>query len=127
MPIQHAIWRVGDDPAPLLDEDELNQSHQIVLVASELDASTERIVGYLNERDIAINVVFFQVFESGSESLLSRAWLIDPGETQANVAASSTVKGPKEPWNGELCVVWRCRLAQLGRCPEVRLCQRRWR
>jgi hypothetical protein len=42
-----------------LDEETLNESHQIIIVASELDASTERIVTYLNAKDIAINVVFF--------------------------------------------------------------------
>lgn len=87
-----------------LDEDALNQSHQIIIVAAELDASTERIVGYLNARDIAINVVFFQVFEHGGQQLLSRAWLIDPGETQANVATSTKAKGENEPWNGEFYV-----------------------
>ena len=60
-----------------LDEDTLNESHQIVIVASELDAATERIIDYLNERDIAINVLFFQVFQNGADQLLSRAWLID--------------------------------------------------
>jgi hypothetical protein len=87
-----------------LDEDTLNESHQIIIVASELDASTERIVNYLNAKDIAINVVFFQVFEHGGQQLLSRAWLIDPGETQANVAISTKSKGDKEPWNGEYYV-----------------------
>lgn len=88
-----------------LDEEELNASHQILLVAAELDASTERIIGYLNARDIAINVVFFQVFQHGGEQLLSRVWLIDPGETQANVAATTVkTKGEKEPWNGEFYV-----------------------
>lgn len=48
-----------------LDEETLNQSHQIIIVAAELDPSTEWIMGYLNARDIAINVVFFQVFEHG--------------------------------------------------------------
>ncbi|RYD68724.1 MAG: DUF91 domain-containing protein [Verrucomicrobiaceae bacterium] len=87
-----------------LDEETLNQSHQIIIVASELDPSTERIIGYLSARDIAINVVFFQVFEHGAEQLLSRAWLIDPGETQANVATATATKGEKEPWNGEYYV-----------------------
>lgn len=87
-----------------LDEETLNSSHQIIIVASELDASTERIVNYLNAKDIAINVVFFQVFEHGGQQLLSRAWLIDPGETQANVAVSTKAKGDKEPWNGEYYV-----------------------
>lgn len=84
-----------------LDEDTLNESHQIIIVASELDASTERIVNYLNDKDIAINVVFFQVFEHAGQQLLSRVWLIDPSETQANVAISTKAKGDKEPWNGE--------------------------
>jgi hypothetical protein len=86
-----------------LDEETLNGSHQIIIVASELDASTERIVN-LNDKDIAINVVFFQVFEHEGQQLLSRAWLIDPGETQANVATSTKAKGDKEPWNGEYYV-----------------------
>lgn len=87
-----------------LDEDALNQSHQIIIVAAELDPSTERIIGYLNARDIAINAVFFQVFQYGPDQLLSRAWLIDPGETQANVVSTSKTKGEKEPWNGEYYV-----------------------
>lgn len=87
-----------------LDEETLNESHQIILVAAELDDSTERIITYLNERDIAINVVFFQVFQHGNDKLLSRAWLIDPGDTQANVAATIKAKGDKEPWNGEFYV-----------------------
>jgi hypothetical protein len=83
-----------------LDEDSLNQSHQIVIVAAELDPSSERIVTYLNARNIAINVMFFQVFEHGGEQLLSRAWLIDPIETQVNVERTSRGEN-KEPWNGE--------------------------
>ena len=87
-----------------LDEETLNDSHQIILVAAELDDSTERIITYLNTRDIAINVLFFQVFQHGSDKLLSRAWMIDPCETQANVSATSKVNGEKEPWNGEFYV-----------------------
>jgi hypothetical protein len=84
-----------------LDEETLNDSHQIILVAAELDDSSERIINYLNARDIAINVIFFQVFQNGTNQLLSRAWLIDPGETQANVLTSTKTKGDREPWNGE--------------------------
>ena len=83
----------------VLDEDTLNESHEMVIVASELDPGTERIVRYLEERGIAINVLFFQVFQNGKDQMLSRAWLIDPAETQANVAAKP--KGESEPWNGE--------------------------
>lgn len=87
-----------------LDEDSLNHTHQIIIAAAELDPSTERIVGYLNERDIPINVIFFQVFQHGEHQLLSRTWLIDPGETQANAAVGKSSVGEKEPWNGEFYV-----------------------
>jgi Endonuclease NucS len=87
-----------------LDEEVLNNSHQIVVVAAELDDVSERIIQYLNARDIAINVLYFQVFQHGSEQLLSRAWLIDPGETQANAANTPTRSKVKEPWNGEFYV-----------------------
>ena len=82
-----------------LDEETLNQSHQIIIVASSLDDSTERIVAYLSERDVPINVLCFQVFTHGTEQLLSRAWLLDPVHTQ--IAAAATPVGPSEPWNGE--------------------------
>jgi hypothetical protein len=87
----------------LLDEATLNQSHQIVIVAASLDASSERIVGYLNKRDIPINVLCFQVFDTGSQQLLSRAWLRDPVETQV-AATTANPASPKEPWNGEFYV-----------------------
>ena len=82
-----------------LDEDGLNQNHQIIIVAASLDDSTERIVAYLSERDIPINVLCFQVFTNGAEQLLSRAWLLDPVRTQ--VSAATAPDGPNEPWNGE--------------------------
>jgi hypothetical protein len=86
-----------------LDEETLNDSHQVVVVASSLDASTERIIGYLNRRGVAINVLFFQVFDYGSQKLLSRAWLIDPVEVQ--VQSAGVVRGrEQEPWNGEFYV-----------------------
>jgi len=82
-----------------LDEEELNQTHQIVVVASSLDASTERIVTYLHERNIAINVLFFKVFKLGNEKLLSRTWFTDPADMQVNIVHSKNEQS--EPWNGE--------------------------
>jgi len=89
-----------------LDEDTLNKSHQIILVAAELDDSTERIITYLNARNIAINAVFFQVFQYGKERLLSRAWLIDPSQTQVNAATTTSNSREREPWNGEYYVTY---------------------
>ena len=83
-------------------EDEINNAHQVVVVASELDLSTERIIKYLNDYEIPINTLFFNVFRDGENRYLSRAWLIDPAQTQehANLAKS----GDTEPWNGEYYV-----------------------
>lgn len=85
-----------------LDEDSLNYEHEIVIVATHLDDSSERIVEYLSQRGIAINVLCFQIFVYGEQQLLSRAWLLDPVETQASLAAP-TARGARErePWNGE--------------------------
>ncbi|WP_159340168.1 MULTISPECIES: nuclease [Leclercia] len=89
-----------------LEEESLNQSHQIIIVAAELDPSTERIVDYLSKNGISINVLFFKVFQHGDEQFLSRAWLIDPSETQTNAAQATagTSANAKEPWNGEFYV-----------------------
>lgn len=85
---------------PLADVS-LNDSHQMVIVASELDASTERIITYLNDRHgVGINAVFFSAFIDGDKRYLSRAWMIDPQETQQITSG----RGAREPWNGEFYV-----------------------
>ena len=86
----------------VLDEEQLNGSHQIVVVAASLDPSTERIVNYLNALDVPVNVIFFQVFADGESQYLSRAWLIDPVETESK--ATTGAGGQKREWNGEYYV-----------------------
>lgn len=83
-----------------LEEDDVNSDHQIIIVASELDSSTERITRYLNDVAVPINVIFFKVFEDGGSKYLSRAWLIDPYD----VATITKPSREKEPWNGEFYV-----------------------
>ncbi|MBN1362222.1 MAG: DUF91 domain-containing protein [Sedimentisphaerales bacterium] len=79
----------------------VNESHELVVVAGDLDDSTERIIGYLaDEYGVAINAVFFRFFKDGEAEYLSRAWLIDPGEVEAKVVE----KREKLPWNGEFYV-----------------------
>ncbi len=102
-----------DRAAALLDEafcehfgvkempEALNESHELVVVAGELDDSTERIVNYLaDEYGVAVNAVFFRFFRDGGNEYLSRVWLIDPGEAEAKVVE----KRGREPWNGEFYV-----------------------
>jgi len=82
----------------LPSDEEINSSHQMVVVAAELDASTERINNYLNDKaNVAMNAVFFSVFEDQGNKYLSRAWMIDPGETEERAINV----GAKGEWNGE--------------------------
>ena len=64
----------------------LNEAHELVLVAGQLDDSSERIISYLaDEYGVAINALFFRFFRDGDNEYLSRAWLTDPGEVDAKV------------------------------------------
>lgn len=86
--------------SPLVD-DQINQSHQIVISATDTDSATERIIQYLNAKDIPINVLYFQVFKLKEQQLVSRTWFIDPSETQENALNTSKRTGQREKWNGE--------------------------
>lgn len=81
-----------DDSLP----DIVNSAHTLVVVAAELDESSERIVEYLaEEAGLAINVVFFNAFNLGERELLGRAWLRDP----VNVEEKRESKR-QAPWSG---------------------------
>ncbi|MEV0581341.1 endonuclease NucS domain-containing protein [Nonomuraea sp. NPDC050310] len=79
----------------------LNTSHTLTVVASELDAATERIVTYLaTEHQVPVNVLFFRYFEDEGRSYLARTWLMDEAKA-ANPAAGSPGRSKKEAWNGQ--------------------------
>lgn len=81
-----------------LEDVTLNDSHQLVVVATRLDASSERIINYLNEHaQLSINAMFFSAFEDNGHHYLSRAWMIDPDEPPQPASRKTS----KEPWNGE--------------------------
>ncbi|MHB0936048.1 MAG: hypothetical protein ACYC6A_06620 [Armatimonadota bacterium] len=78
--------------------DEMNTSHELVIVAASLDPSTERIVRYLaDEYNVRINAVFFRVFQDDSREYLCRAWFRDPAE----IAAGPVEEAASGKWNGE--------------------------
>ena len=79
--------------------DELNSSHELVIVASSLDSSTERVVNYLSETyGVFINAIFFRVFKDGNREYLTRAWLAEPA---TELVGRSEQKVGKSEWNGE--------------------------
>lgn len=78
--------------------DELNSTHELVVVASSLDPATERVVRYLaDEYGVRINAVFFRVFRDEHREYLGRAWFRDPAEVTAGLGEEATVG----EWNGE--------------------------
>ncbi len=74
----------------------LNESHSLVIVASEFDASSKRIVEYLAEKhNIAINTAFFSTFEHQGATLLATDWLLDQDEVTERAERKA-----KAPWSG---------------------------
>lgn len=80
--------------------EQINQAHELIVVASELDSGTERIINYLSYNySVPINAVFFRFFRDENRDYLARTWLIDPEEAERKVSKSNVKKG-SEPWNG---------------------------
>jgi hypothetical protein len=89
-----------DDSFGMSLPEQINQSHELIVVASELDSSTERIIGYLSDNySVPINAVFFRFFRDDDRDYLTRTWLIAPEEVERKVSQSKVKKG-SEPWNG---------------------------
>jgi hypothetical protein len=91
---EHAFRERFDDEPP----ETLSGEHKLVVVASSLDASTDRIVRYVREHGVPIYVVFFQYFKDGEQEFLARTWDSDPGRTE------TTKRPPKKvrpAWNGQ--------------------------
>jgi hypothetical protein len=75
--------------------EDINQSHSLTVVSSELDAATERIVEYLaDEYSVPINAVRFNYYQDDGREFIGRTWLIDPQETPE-------APGKRESWNGQ--------------------------
>ncbi len=76
--------------------DELNASHQMLIVAGSLDEKSKRIVQYLSEAyDVPINTAFFNVFSDGGQQYLSADWLMDQSVVEERADAKT-----RAPWHG---------------------------
>jgi len=60
----------------------INSNHKIIVVASKIDSSSERIISYLSNRHgVNINAVTFQYFRSSEDvEMLTRVFLLEPEE-----------------------------------------------
>lgn len=100
-PLEQAFAEKFDSDLP----DKLNESHQIMIVSSQLDSETERIINYLtNNFNVPINAVFFRYFEEGDNKFLTRSWLIDPNIMEEK-SSNISIESKKEIWNKQDFVV----------------------
>jgi hypothetical protein len=80
--------------------DVFNADQQLTIVASELDAASDRIVTYLAASyGVPVNAVFFRYFVDGSTEYLARTWLIPPGEAESKHKTAGLARHVR-PWNG---------------------------
>ena len=73
----------------------LNEEHSMLIVASEIDASSERIINYLSDTyGVGITAATFQYFRDGEKEFLARVFLIEPSEVEykTKIRASSKRK-----------------------------------
>jgi hypothetical protein len=74
----------------------LNSTHSALVVASEFDESSKRIVEYLARRHgLEINTAFFRFFRDGEKEYLTADWLMDQEEVRERSDAKT-----KAPWSG---------------------------
>jgi hypothetical protein len=79
--------------------EEINTSHVLTIVASDVDAATERIIAYLAGYQVPINVAMFRYFVDEGRRYLARTWLLP--ETHTAEVAGARRRGAREPWNGQ--------------------------
>ena len=82
-----------------LNDESLNCNVRMVIVASQMDTSTERIIKYLREKyGVPINILFFDVFDCDGKRFISRVWFDEemPDQISENHASNQ--------WNQEYYV-----------------------
>jgi hypothetical protein len=75
--------------------DVLNEDHSVIIVGSEIDPSSERIIRYLSRRHgVNINAVTFNFFrgQGGGAEYIARVFLVDPDEVQQGSQRGSKSK-----------------------------------
>jgi hypothetical protein len=92
-PFEVAFEEVFGAPPP----DDLNSELSLTIVATDLDASSERIVTYLRTFGVPINALFFSHLEDEGRHYLARSWLRAPDAAGSTAGRSS---GKRAEWNG---------------------------
>lgn len=70
--------------------DTLNLNHRSLIVAEQMDDSTERIVRYLSDLNVPVNIATVQHFkDSSGREMLAQVFLVEPEEAQTKFLVSS--------------------------------------
>ena len=98
-------YRTGDsfeqvftDRFGVTPPEEINTSHVLTIVASDMDPATERIITYLASYQVPINVAMFRYFLDGDRAYLARTWLLP--ETQTPDTTGHPAGPPRNPGTG---------------------------
>ncbi|HIW29093.1 MAG TPA: DUF91 domain-containing protein [Candidatus Luteococcus avicola] len=83
----------GGDSLP----EDLNVEQRPLIVASQLDDSSERIVNYLRSFGVPINAVFFAHLEDEGRRYVARSWLVEEDPSVPRTVKSGKTRAP---WNG---------------------------
>lgn len=88
--LEEAFRKKFDSDLP----DTLNENHRMLIVASQIDASSERIIKYLsNDYGVDINAATFHYFKTDiGEELLARIFLIEPETLEYKVKSKAHSK-----------------------------------
>jgi len=74
----------------------LNATHQMIVVASEVDEATKRIIEYLSEQhEVGINAAFFNVFARDGQEWLTTDALLEQEEV-----TDRATRRTRGPWTG---------------------------
>ena len=85
-PLEEAFSAKFETPLP----DVLNDNHRSLVVAEEIDASTKRIVRYLSDMRVPINVATVQHFrDKDGREILAQVYLIEPEVAEARSRSAS--------------------------------------
>jgi len=78
------------------EEPNINENQKIYIVASEVDAITERICKYLADNGVKLNVVTFNYYKNGESELIAKNILVSemesPNDTAKNISGRFTNK-----------------------------------
>lgn len=96
VPFETAFDETFGSSAP----DEINSELRMLIVATDLDPGSERIVNYLREFGVPVNAAFFTYLEDDSRRYLARSWLASEEDATSAGSSARGRRGKTAEWNG---------------------------